>query len=289
MARAQILKAMEEVMGPLPPRPKTVPQVEVIVSVELPNQLIRQKIVIDDGLTAYRFLPASRVPSPAAVCLHQTYRPGKAEPAGLSGKPNLFYALELAQRGFVTIAPDYPNFGDYEYDPYAHGYVSCTMAGIVNHMRVVDVLEAMPEVRRGAIATIGHSLGGHNSLFLAAFDDRVRAAVTSCGFNSWAKYMGGKIAPWGGIRYMPRVVSVFNADIARMPFDFHDVLNAIAPRPIYINAPLRDSNFEYSGVDDCVAKAEQRERIVLRHPDAEHDFPPEIRMEAYEFLSKALV
>lgn len=289
MARAQILKAMEEVMGPLPPRPKTAPQVEVIVSVELPNQLIRQKIVIDDGLTAYRFLPASRVPSPAAVCLHQTYRPGKAEPAGLSGKPNLFYALELAQRGFVTIAPDYPNFGDYEYDPYAHGYASCTMAGIVNHMRVVDVLEAMPEVRRGAIATIGHSLGGHNSLFLAAFDDRVRAAVTSCGFNSWAKYMGGKIAPWGGIRYMPRVVSVFNADIARMPFDFHDVLNAIAPRPIYINAPLRDSNFEYSGVDDCVAKAEQRERIVLRHPDAEHDFPPEIRMEAYEFLSKALV
>ena len=289
MARAQILKAMEEVMGPLPPRPKTAPQVEVIVSVELPNQLIRQKIVIDDGLTAYRFLPASRVPSPAAVCLHQTYRPGKAEPAGLSGKPNLFYALELAQRGFVTIAPDYPNFGDYEYDPYAHGYASCTMAGIVNHMRVVDVLEAMPEVRRGAIATIGHSLGGHNSLFLAAFDDRVRAAVTSCGFNSWAKYMGGKIAPWGGIRYMPRVVSVFNADIARMPFDFHDVLNAIAPRPIYINAPLRDSNFEYSGVDDCVAKAEQRERIVLRHPDAEHDFPAEIRMEAYEFLSKALV
>lgn len=289
MARAQILKAMEEVMGPLPPRPKTAPQVEVIVSVELPNQLIRQKIVIDDGLTAYRFLPASRVPSPAAVCLHQTYRPGKAEPAGLSGKPNLFYALELAQRGFVTIAPDYPNFGDYEYDPYAHGYASCTMAGIVNHMRVVDVLEAMPEVRRGAIATIGHSLGGHNSLFLAAFDDRVRAAVTSCGFNSWAKYMGGKIAPWGGIRYMPRVVSVFNADIARMPFDFHDVLNAIAPRPIYINAPLRDSNFEYSGVDDCVAKAEQSERIVLRHPDAEHDFPPEIRMEAYEFLSKALV
>ncbi|MBS1835154.1 MAG: alpha/beta hydrolase [Acidobacteria bacterium] len=251
--------------------------------------MIRQKIVIDDGLTAYRFLPASRVPSPAAGCLHQTDRPGKAEPAGLSGKPNLFYALELAQRGFVTIAPDYPNFGDYEYDTYAHGYASCTMAGIVNHMRVVDVLAAMPEVRRGAIATIGHSLGGHNSLFLAAFDDRVRAAVTSCGFNSWAKYMGGKIAPWGGIRYMPRVVSVFNADIARMPFDFHDVLNAIAPRPIYINAPLRDSNFEYSGVDDCVAKAEQRERIVLRHPDAEHDFPPEIRMEAYEFLSKALV
>jgi hypothetical protein len=42
-------------------------------------------------------------------------------------------------------------------------------------------------------------------------------------------------------------------------------------------------------VDDCVAKTEKPERIVLRHPDAEHDFPPEIRREAYEFLSKALV
>ncbi|BDC51708.1 hypothetical protein F183_A40230 [Bryobacterales bacterium F-183] len=251
--------------------------------------MIRQKIVIDRDLTAYRFLPKSTAPAPSAVCLHQTYRPGKAEPAGLSGKPNLFYALELARLGFVTIAPDYPNFGDYEYDPYANGYASCTMAGIVNHMRVVDLLAAMPEVKPGAISAIGHSLGGHNSLFLAAFDERVRAVVTSCGFNSWAKYMGGKIAPWGGIRYMPRIVSVYNADIARMPFDFHDVLTAISPRPIYINAPLRDSNFEYTGVDDCVAKTERPDRIVLRHPDAEHDFPPAIRREAYDFLSNALV
>ena len=32
---------------------------------------------------------------------------------------------------------------------------------------------------------LGCSLGGHNSLFLAAFDERVALAVTSCGFDSF--------------------------------------------------------------------------------------------------------
>jgi len=33
------------------------------------------------------------------------------EPAGVSGDPTQDYALELAERGFVTISPDYPGFG----------------------------------------------------------------------------------------------------------------------------------------------------------------------------------
>ena len=45
---------------------------------------------------------------PAMLCLHQTTKIGKEEPAGLGGNPNLHYALHLAQRGYVTLAPDYP-------------------------------------------------------------------------------------------------------------------------------------------------------------------------------------
>ena len=77
-----------------------------------------------------------------------------------------------------------------------------------------------------------------------------------------------------------------------MPFDFPDILVALAPRPIFINAPLRDSNFEVSGVRDCVDAAAPvyanvfgaGDRLVAVYPDAAHDFPPAIREQAYRFL-----
>ena len=43
---------------------------------------------------------------PAVLCLQQTTGVGKDEPAGIRGDPTLKYALELAERGFVTLAPD---------------------------------------------------------------------------------------------------------------------------------------------------------------------------------------
>jgi hypothetical protein len=89
---------------------------------------------------------------------------------------------------------------------------------------------------------------------------------------------------------MPRIASVYEKSPARMPFDFTDVLAAIAPRAVFINAPLRDSNFDVSGVKDTVAAVERRFRGNLRvvYPDASHEFPPGIREQAYAFLDRAL-
>jgi len=230
------------------------------------------------------------------LCLHQTTRIGKAEPAGIGGKPNLHYARELAERGYVTLAPDYPNFGDYQFDPYAHGYASATMKGIVNHRAAVDLLASLPQVNPKAIGVIGHSLGGHNSLFVAAFDQRLRAVVTSCGFNAFPKYYGGNLKGWSHKGYMPRIADVYHTSPAEIPFDFPEILAALAPRAVFINAPLRDANFEVSGVYDCIRAARpiyekifhQPGRLVAAHPDAEHDFPLEIRRQAYEFLDREL-
>ena len=51
----------------------------------------------------------------------------------------------------------------------------------------------MPEVEGERSGCIGHSLGGHNSFYPAAFDERLDVVVTSCGFNSFRRYMGGDI------------------------------------------------------------------------------------------------
>ncbi len=230
--------------------------------------------------------------APAALCLHQTSALGKREPAG-EGNRNLAYAAELAARGWVALAPDYPNFGDSKVDVYAQGYASATMKGIRNHRRAVDVLLSMPEVDGGRVAAIGHSLGGHNAIFAAVFDERIGTVVTSCGFNAFPKYYGGNLAGWGHKGYMPRIASAYGKDPAKMPFDFTELLGVLAPRRVFINAPLRDANFEVSGVRDCVEAARPvyalygaADSLLAVHPDAAHDFPPDIREQAYKFMIK---
>jgi len=182
----------------------------------------------------------------------------------------------------MTLAPDYPNFGEYQYDAYANGYASTTMKGIVNHMRAVSVLA---QLGAKGTAVCGHSLGGHNALFVAAFDRRIRAAITSCGFTSFAKYMGGNLTGWSHKGYMPKIAA---RKPSEMPFEFRDVLAAIGPRPVFVNAPLRDANFDASGVDDAVRES-KHPRIRVEHPDCEHDFPPEIRQMAYAWLDSPAV
>lgn len=298
--RAHILAEMTLVMGPMPSDEKRValdPQVEETVATD---RWVRHKLTYvpepGDRVPAYLFLPQGITGQvPAVLCLHQTTSLGKGEPAGIGGLENLHYARELAERGFVTLAPDYPNFGDYPFDPYAHGYVSATMKGIWNHRRALDLLQSLPTVDPQKLACIGHSLGGHNTLYLAAWDERVRVAVTSCGFNSFFKYMGGDLAGWSHRGYMPRIAERYHCSPAEMPFDFTEVLAAIAPRAVYVNAPRGDTNFELSGVTDCLTAARPvyellgaGGRLGAEHPDCGHDFPPATRERAYDFLARNL-
>ena len=74
------------------------------------------------------------------LCLHQTIAIGKDEPVGLGGNPDLRLRHGARPRGYVALAPDYPNFGEYKIDVYKLGYASATMKAIWNNLRAVDVL-----------------------------------------------------------------------------------------------------------------------------------------------------
>lgn len=297
--RNHILENMQEVMGEVAEPPSLDFDVVYEESVRF-EKFTRHKVTFQvetgDRLPAYLSVPHGiKQPAPAMLCLHPTNPDGKDMVMGLVDKPNRNYAEELAQRGYVTLAPDYPGFGEYKIDVYAMGYVSATAKGILNHRRGLELLASLPEVDGNRIGAIGHSLGGHNALYLAAFEPRVKVVVTSCGFNSFSKYKGGDLTGWSHKGYMPRIASEYGKDPNQIPFDFTEVLGAIAPRPLFISAPLNDANFEVSGVRDCVKSAEPvyallggKKNLVAVHPVCEHDFPPAIREQAYEFIDKAL-
>ena len=296
--REHILANMELVMGPLPAAERRVPlDVQVVQTEELPT-LTRKKITYaatkDYRVPAYLLIPHGlKGRAPAMLCLHGTSG-SRGRTAGL-GADYPRYTLELAERGYVTIAPDYTLLGENQTDPVAAGFASGTMMGIWNHMRAVDLLQSLPEVDPERIGCVGVSLGGHNSLFAGVFDPRLKVMVSSSGFDSFHDYKGGDLSGWCQPRYMMRIQDVFGKDPKKMPFDFPEVLAALAPRHLYVHVPLNDDNFRVESARRCVAAASAvyrllgaADRIVAVYPPGKHGFPLEAREASYKFIDSVL-
>jgi dienelactone hydrolase len=256
--RADILLGMQEVMGPLPTdRPPLDTKIDETLEQE---GYVRYRLSYQadkgDRVPAYLLVPSVlQGKAPAILCLHQTTAIGKGEPVGLGPRTTLHYAKELAERGYICLAPDYPSFGDYAYDFNADRYTSGSMKAIWNNIRGVDLLTEWPEVDPAKFGCIGHSLGGHNTIFTSVFDTRIQAAVSCCGFTAFGKYYGGDLKGWSSDRYMPKIPSY--GGWQKMPFDFHELIAALAPRAFMAVAPLHDANFDNGGVREVMAAARE--------------------------------
>jgi len=308
--RAQIIAGMEQAMGALPPRKELNFDVQIRDSIERDLYILYDisfTVAEGENVPAYWYVPKGRTPGkkyPAILALHPTGDLGKKLTDG-QGKPDRAYAKELADRGYVVIAPDYPSFGDLKgHDFKTDRYQSGTMQAIFNHMRCVDFLQSLDYVDPERIGVIGHSLGGHNAMFVAAFDDRLKVVVSSCGWTLMDYYdigerasakFGGRLGPWAQDRYMPLLRDRFGLDGGKIPFDFDEVIAVIAPRPFLSVSPVRDANFDVAGVRKGILSAANvyhlmnaDENLSVRYPDAAHDFTPASRLDAYRFIDKAL-
>lgn len=300
--RAEVLRGMQEVMGPLPGKEKDCP-LDMRVEEETDagsyvRRLVTYAAEPNGRVPAYLLVPKAATagkPATAVLCLHPTDNNiGHKVVVGLGGRENRQYASELAERGYVTLAPSYPLLANYQPDLKALGYQSGTMKAIRDNMRGLDLLESLPYVRKGVFGAIGHSLGGHNSVYTAVFDARVKVVVSSCGLDSYVDYMDGKIKGWTSERYMPRLLAYADR-LTAIPFDFHEMIGALAPRVCFISAPLKDDNFRWQSVDRIAAAAGQvyqlhgkPENLMVEHPDCPHDFPDDMRRMAYALFDRHL-
>lgn len=298
--RASVLQGMQEVMGPLPGKEKRCP-LDVKVEEEVDcGSYVRRFITYasepNARVPAYLLIPkealASKNKFPGILCLHQTHSLGQKVVVGLGNSPNDEYGVELVERGYVCLAPAYPLLANYQPDLKALGYQSGTMKAIWDNIRGLDLLESLPYVQRGRFGTIGHSLGGHNSVYTAVFDERIKVIVSSCGLDSYRDYYDGNIKGWTSERYMPKLLDY---PLAEIPFDFHELIGALAPRACLISAPLGDTNFKWRSVDAIfkaalpvyqLYRASRQLRVI--HPDCGHAFPPEIRAQAYRLFEEHL-
>lgn len=310
--RSRILQGMQQAMGPLPDlKDLPVPAASFRDTLSTPafdRYTVHLASYPGEVVPVLLYIPRNLSPgtrAPAMIALHGTGDKGKHLTDSLSAGPNRATATELACRGYVVIAPDYPSFGELSgHDFSKDRFESGVMQAIFNHMRCVDYLQSRPEVDGSRIGVIGHSLGGHSAMFLGAFDERIKIVVSSSGwtlfdyYNAGAKVTeryGGKMGPWAQDRYMPLVKTRYGLDPGKMPFDFDEVIAAIAPRYFFSNSPVNDSNFDVNGVKEGIRKAQEIYKLYkvpghlqVHYPDAGHDFPVEIRQLAYKTIDSVL-
>ena len=269
---------------------------------------------------------------PAMLCLHQTTVPaslGKEEPtsqpsSSSSSSSSLSYALELSRRGYITLSPDYPLYGEYRPSldsVYSH-YASVTMKAVVNNLHCIDLLSHWPLVDPARIGAIGHSLGGSNALFTAAVDDRIAAVIVSAGFTSFSAYRQSRYRSAGSPpsaaetssgsaydndlrgwsrrdKYMPLIAAQYGNDWQRVPWQWSALLAhtaAVPGRGVFISAPQDDLIFPCQGVKETVDEAKKalqqqqggEDALLAVYPKGGHEFPAAVRQQAYEWLERRM-
>lgn len=235
--RADLLAAWEKKLGPMPDRPKSgFTELKTEDLGKIRRIRIRYENEPGQMIEAYLLKPVSEsaqsVRSRAGlVALHQTTKNTIDEIAGVTdpASPQAI-ALRLAERGFVVICPR--NFlweeattlpGAVEAFRSRHPNTLGMKKMLYDAQRATDLLTAVPEVDPARIGAVGHSLGSKEALYLAAFDERIRAAVASEGGITFASTNWE--APWylgPGVR---------DANFER---NHHELLALTAPRALLI-------------------------------------------------------
>lgn len=305
-----IRRRIELVLGKGPER---VPPLEPEVHEEVRcdgyiRKLVSYAVEQDERVRAYLLIPDGvSFPAPTMLCLHPTIAEGKMEPVGLAGSPDKAYAHHLAQRGYLTLAPDHLAAGERvspglePYDTSAfyrkHPGWSAVGKGIWDAARALDFLLTLGEVDRKRIGVIGHSLGGHSSIFAAAFDGRIRACVSNCGLTTFAD--NPRRTEWCRDRwyvYLPALRPLFLAGLSG-PFDMHEMVSLLAPRAFLNISSLTDSSTPLSaralqelavrvrGLYDLLSAAD---RFAVFFHDFGHAFPAESRALAYAWLDRQM-
>ncbi len=250
--RKEIEAAVASVMGKMPKELVDL-QTKVADETDFPGYVRRRvNYFVDEWnrVSAWMFVPEGSEDRPAILCMHGMTPLGKDEPAGMEGADAMLaFARHYAEKGYVTLAPDCITCGERIYsrlEPFDtqsfykdNPKMSAMGKMLSDHMSCVELLAETNEVDAARIGAIGHDMGSYNALFLAAFDDRVRACVASCGITSLVEDNAPeRWAQEAGFVLMPKLRTAIER--REFPFDWDQILALLAPSPTLLITALND-------------------------------------------------
>lgn len=177
-------------------------------------------------------------------------------------------------------------------EQHAGACLPCWLTGqtVINHMvwdgvRMLDYLETRDDVDSSRIGCTGASGGGTFTMFLTAFDDRIKAAVPVCSTATYERmHSKGQI----GDPCQDPVGSYPN------DMDMADLLMCRAPLPMQITCttydffPLIGARDVYADVLDCYTALGVSERANLFEAPAHHDYNQPMREAMYAWFNRWL-
>lgn len=189
------------------------------------------------------------------------------------GSENTAIYWRLVQEGYIVVAYDQFGFGDQLtsafgfYKKYSHW--SLLGRAVSDVSNVLDYLvdgkgisqEEVPKTDPTKIYICGFSYGGMVGLYAAALDKRIVGIASFSGFTPMRTDTDKK--PTGGIRrlwewhHVVPKLGLFHKKESKIPYDYDDLIQMIAPRNVLVYAPLRDRFSDADDINNCVDKAQK--------------------------------
>ncbi len=292
--REKIRNRWLDYLGVLKPNP--VSPVLSIITEESPEDLVRRYVSYEGepGSTVYGYLIRPREvvkPMPGIVAMHSTSDNQMAYIAGVEEGKIVDFGFQLAKRGFVVFCPQcflWHDKGERDYEQQVEGFHekhpgSKGMAKMLfDAQRAVDVLESLKEVDPNRIGAVGHSLGAKETLYLAAFDGRIKAAVSNEGG------IGIDFSNWDASWYLGQ-------DIHEFGHRHHEVLSLIAPRPFFLIGGDSADGIQSEPYIDAVLPVyrlygnDKKDNIEFWNHGQGHGVTPQAEARTYEWLIRHLM
>jgi len=235
----------------------------------------------------YRAGTAADAKLPAVIWLH-----GFSYPMGYMWvyrqTPDLHPILALVRAGYVVLAFDQTGHGSRtaEFATFFDRFPNWSRMGrmVADTRAGIDALQKEGMVDPDRIYLYGYSMGGMVALHTAALDPRVKGVVSICGFTPMRtdtadKGTGGLARYSVDLPLLPRL-GFFVGQESRLPYDYDGLIASLAPRPVYVLAPLLDRDATPEDVRAAVGRARKaytlvhgEDKLVLDEPWDYNRFP----------------
>jgi dienelactone hydrolase len=222
-----------------------------------------RRIRIGPGFTGDLYFPTGTPEGkrlPTVVWLH-----GHSYPLGYMWvyRRDLHPVLALVQAGFAVLAFDQCGFGSRmdEIGPFYDRTPQWSQLGrmVADVRSAIDVLEREPIVDANDVSLFGYTIGGTVALHAAALDERVKRVVSVGGFTPMrtdiAERATGGLARLSVERPVAPRLGLFIGREQDVPYDYDELLAALAPRPVLVIQPTMDRDATPADVRAAVAKA----------------------------------
>jgi hypothetical protein len=267
-----------------------------------------------DRMPCWMLVPKKLPPggkAAAIICFYGTTSgAGKDTTVGLSGaKPgspparNRAFAIDMVEAGYVALAPDFLRDGErlptsgrpYDTTDFYERFPDWSIVGkdCWDVQRAIDFLQTLSFVDPERIGMVGHSYGGHTTIFAAGLEPRIKAVFASGPVSDFVGHGMHWAAPKGaGNSQSLPAMRPYLLEHRQPPVSFAEVTELLAPRPLWVNQavgewrPNEEENAAtVSGVYRVLGAAD---RVRYMWCAGDHDFPPAARAAAVDWFRRWL-